>query len=57
MFDRLLYTSLKFVKGNGGAVGLAGKEGGMQPPELFLKKLFLEISQNSKENPCATVSF
>ena len=57
MFDRLLYTSLKFVKGNGGAVGLAGKEGGMQPPEVFLKKLFLEISQNSKENPCATVSF
>ena len=29
-----------------------------QSPEVFYeKKLFLEISQNSQENTCATVSF
>ena len=28
-----------------------------QPPEVFCKKLFLEITQNSQENTCARVSF
>ena len=26
-------------------------------PEVFCKKVFLEISQNSQEKTCATVSF
>ena len=33
-------------------------KGQKQPPEVFFKKkVFLEISQNSKENTCARVSF
>ena len=28
-----------------------------QPPEMFCKKVFLQISQNSQENTCARVSF
>ena len=28
-----------------------------QPPEVFLKKEFLEILQNSQENTCARFSF
>ena len=28
-----------------------------QPVEVFCEKVFLEISQNSQENTCATVSF
>ena len=28
-----------------------------QPPELFYKKLFLNISQNLQENNCARVCF
>ena len=28
-----------------------------QPPRVFCKKEFLEISQNSQENVCARVSF
>ena len=28
-----------------------------QPPRVFCKKVFLEISQNSQENTCARVSF
>ena len=28
-----------------------------QPPRVFCKKVFLEISQNSQENVCARVSF
>ena len=28
-----------------------------QPPEVFCKKVFLEILQNSQENTCARVSF
>ena len=28
-----------------------------QPPELFCKKVFLEITQNSQQNTCARVSF
>ena len=28
-----------------------------QPPEVFYEKIFLEISQNSQENTCATVFF
>ena len=27
-----------------------------QPPGVFFKKLFLEISQNSQQNTCAKVS-
>ena len=28
-----------------------------QPPMVFCKKVFLEMSQNSQENVCARVSF
>ena len=28
-----------------------------QPPEVFCKKVFLKISQNSQENTCAKASF
>ena len=56
MFDRLLYTSLKFVKGNGGAVGLAGKEGGMQPPEVFFKKtVFRNFAKFKGKSLCHSV--
>ena len=28
-----------------------------QPPEVFMKTVFLEVSHNSQENTCARVSF
>ena len=32
-----------------------GKYSEMQRPDVFLKKVFLEISQNQQENTCARV--
>ena len=39
MFDRLLYTSLKFFKGDGGAVRLAGEEVDAGTVGFFFKKI------------------
>ena len=56
MLDRLLYTSLKFVKGNGGAVGLAGKEGGDAATGGFLKKtVFRNFAKFKGKSLCHSV--
>ena len=34
-----------------------GKKSRSSSPEVFIKKLFLEISQNLQEHTCASVSF
>ena len=55
MFDRLLYTSLECVKGDGGAVGLGREEVDAATGGFFKKIVFKNFAKFKGKSLCQSI--